>query len=126
MSEKDVRDIWRASLPLHLHRTSCGAGDGGWGQTLQGLVSSGEGSGFCSGYHKKSIDKLEAEAGDWSCNLKNPTLWWLSGEWGKTGRRETSEEAGAGVHRKDDGRGTKVEVDTDTMDQFIRIYRRWF
>ena len=42
------------------------------------------------------------------------------------GRRETSEEAGAGVHRKDDGRGTKVEVELETMDEFIRIYRRWF
>lgn len=49
MSEKDVRDIWTASLPLHLHRTSCGAGEGGWGQTLQDLVSSGEGSVFRSG-----------------------------------------------------------------------------
>ena len=97
------------------------------GQTLQGLVSSGEGSGFHSGYHKKSIDELEAEkVGDWSCNLKHPTLWRLSGEWCKIGRRETSEDARAGVHRKGDGRGTKVEVEIETMDEFIRIYRRWF
>ena len=127
MSEKDVRDVWTASLPLHLHRTSCGAGEGGLGQTLQGLVSSGEGSVFRSGYHKKSIDELEAEkVGDWSRNLKDPTLWRLSGEWCKIGRRETSEEARAGIHRKDDGRGTKVEVELETMDAFIRIYRRWF
>lgn len=90
-------------------------------------MSSGEGSGFRSGYHKKSTDELEAQkVGDWSCNLKHPTLWRLSGEWCKVGRRETSEDTRAGVHRKDDRRGTKVEVEIETMDEFIRVDRRWF
>ena len=48
--------------------------------------------------------------------------WRMVQDW----RRETSEEARAGVHRKDNGRGTKVEVELETMDEFIRIYRRWF